>query len=83
MTEKILQPHAGLIMFTALGLLGGCMEIPANSAEKNDLASMATAAIEIIGRTTYTAYVADSNDYTGGPASYLRVFDISNKSLPV
>ncbi len=71
---------AGLLMFTALASFGGC-EIPANSTEKNDLASMATAAIEIVGRTTYTAYVADS-DQDNGRATMLGLMNITESELP-
>ena len=51
-------------MLATLAFLTGC-EIPVNSTEKNDLASMRTVTIEIAGRTTYTAYVADSEDDGG------------------
>lgn len=68
-------------MFTALGFIGGCAEIPANSNEKNDLASMATAAIEIVGRTAYTAYVAD-NDQNNGRTTALGLMNVTESELP-
>jgi len=68
-------------MFTALGLLGGCTEVSANSAEKNDLASMATAEIEIVGRTTYTAYVADSEE-DNGKTTMLGLMNVTESELP-
>ncbi len=68
-------------MFTALGFLSGCPEIPANSTEKNDLASMATAVIEIVGRTTYAAYVADENQ-DNGRITALGLMNVTESELP-
>ncbi len=81
MTDKKPQPHFGLIMLTALGFLGGCPDIPANSTEKNDLASMANATINVVGRTTYTAYVADSSR-DDGKATLLGLMNITESELP-
>ena len=39
-------------------LLGGCLEIPRDSSEKNDLSVMRLAHVDFIGRTAYTAYLA-------------------------
>lgn len=81
MNDKRQPFYVGLLMFPALAFLSGCTEIPANSTEKNDLASMTTAAIEIVGRTTYTAYVADSNQ-DNGRATMLGLMNITESELP-
>ncbi len=49
-------------MTSAFPLIAGCDGIPRNSTEKNDLSKMDTTPIEIVGRTTYTAYIAREED---------------------
>lgn len=49
-------------MTAAFPLMTACLDIPRGSANKNDLASMKTVAIDIAGKATYTSYVADTND---------------------
>ena len=49
----------GIVALSAAHLLlGGCLEIPRDSSEKNDLSVMRLAHVDFIGRTAYTAYVA-------------------------
>lgn len=58
-TPKKLAP---VLLASAWPILGGCGEIPRNSTSKNDLAAMKTVPVEITGRTSYTAYVAETTD---------------------
>lgn len=54
-----------------------CSEIPSGSTERNDLSKMRTVPVPIIGRTTYTAYVADDND-----TRQLGLMNVTEADLP-
>ena len=58
MSGRIGRRSSIFVMVTAFPLLANCVQIPRSSTEKNDLASMKTVIIEIVDRTSYTAYVA-------------------------
>lgn len=49
-------------MTVAFPLMSACLDVPRGSLDKNDLASMKTATIEIAGKATYTTYIADDFD---------------------
>lgn len=51
-----------LCMTVAFPMMTACIDVPRGSLDKNDLSSMKTATIEIPGKATYTAYVADTFD---------------------
>ena len=53
----------GLPALASAALLwSGCNEIPRGATDKNDLSKMRTVSLVITGRTTYTAYVAETDD---------------------
>lgn len=46
-------------LLAAVSLAAGCEGVPRASLERNDLAKMKTVPIEIVGKATYTVWVAD------------------------
>lgn len=53
----------GLVLMTAaFPMMTACIDVPRGSEDKNDLASMKTTTIDIPGKATYTAYIADDFD---------------------
>lgn len=57
------RPTRAVVVAVAavLALAGGTCSPGRGATDKNDLSTMRTVPIEIVGRTTYTAYVADEN----------------------
>jgi len=53
------------------------MEIPRGSTERNDLAAMQTVTIPIVGKTQYTAYVADEDK-----TRQLGLMNVTEAELP-
>ena len=49
-------------MAAAFPMMTACLEIPRGSDSKNDLATMRTINIDVAGKATYTAYIADTHD---------------------
>lgn len=65
-----------LLMFPLLTALD-CGNIPRGSTEKNDLSAMMQVSMEITGRRTYTAYIADT-----GHRTQLGLMNITEAELP-
>ncbi len=61
MTTRILILSGVLAMTFTFPAMVACVDVPRGSADKNDLAGMRTAPIAVEGRTSFTAYVADSD----------------------
>lgn len=66
--------------FPILSMLG-CAEEPRNSTEKNDLSKLETVQIEIVGRTTYTSYVA-RQEAENGRVVQLGLMNTTEAELP-
>lgn len=67
MMNRLRTGHGLFVACAAVALLGGlaftgCQNIPRGSADKNDLSAMMTGSVEIVGRTTYTVYIADKTE---------------------
>ncbi|MBX3396942.1 MAG: DUF192 domain-containing protein [Phycisphaerae bacterium] len=58
-----------------------CSEVPRNSSVKNDLSKLETVSLEIVGRTTYTAYVA-REDVENGRIVQLGLMNTTEAELP-
>lgn len=73
----------GWAMTAAFPILSAlsCSEVPRNSSVKNDLASLETVSLEIVGRTTYTAYVA-REDVEHGRIVQLGLMNTTEAELP-
>ena len=54
-----------------------CGAIPRGSTEKNDLSAMTTVPIEITGKATYTAYIADTSERT-----QIGLMNVTEAELP-
>lgn len=70
-----------LAMLALLPLWSNCDMLPRGSTEKNDLSSMRTVSIDIVGRKSYTAYVADSEDQSGRTIR-LGLMNVTEAELP-
>lgn len=66
--------------FPILSMLG-CAEVARNSTEKNDLSKLETVPIEIVGRTTYTSYVA-RQEAENGRVVQLGLMNTTEDELP-
>ncbi len=66
--------------FTLLNLYG-CADVPRGSSDKNDLTKLATAPIEIVGRATYTAYIARASDENGRVVQ-IGLMNVTEAELP-
>lgn len=67
----------GALWVAGLVCIAGCTEIPRGSAARNDLSAMQKVAVEITGRTQYTAYVADNDE-----SRALGLMNITEAELP-
>lgn len=78
------QGNVGLwLMTSAFPILSilGCSDVARNSTAKNDLSKMETVPIEIVGRTTYTAYVARQHA-DDGQVVQLGLMNTTEAELP-
>jgi len=69
-----LIPLVGLL---PLLIAPACEEVPRASLERNDLSRLRTVPIEIVGRTTYQAYVADTPQ-----TQQLGLMNVTKRELP-
>ena len=68
----------GLLLMAVFGFfLTGCDSIPRGSTVRNDLSKMKTLSIPITNRTTYTAYVADTDE-----TEQLGLMNVKDSDLP-
>ena len=65
------------MMASAFPMLTSCNFIPRASTEKNDLSAMKLVTIEIVGRTSYTSYVADTDT-----TRQLGLMNVTEDELP-
>ncbi|HUO37798.1 MAG TPA: DUF192 domain-containing protein [Mycobacterium sp.] len=66
-----------MVTFGFIPGLAGCGDVPRGSKEKNDLASMRTVSLTITGKTTYTAWVADT-----ATTEQLGLMNVTEADLP-
>lgn len=62
MSGNLLHSLGLLMTASAFPMLTSCTLIPGASTEKNDLSAMNVVVIEIADRTSYTSYVADTDE---------------------
>lgn len=65
-------------LLAALSLAAGCEGVPRASLERNDLAKLKTVPIEIVGKATYTAWIADEPR-----TQQLGLMNVTEADLPV
>lgn len=70
---RFARPARAASVIVMLHLLSGCLDVPRNSTDKNNLTAMAKTAVTVEGRTTFRVYIArESREITLGLMNVTR-----------